>query len=100
MAMSEYSSRKGVPSRNCLGIQEIMKLIETIKVALQKAKEEKKKMATFHSLVLLNADLLEHLDPKAFCQSVGVTEAYHIEFRKMIAVAHMISESGYLIQKR
>lgn len=77
-----------------------MIIIETIKVALQKAQVEKKRMATFHSLILLHADQLEQLDPKAFCQSVGVTDAYHIEFRKMIAVARLFSESGYIIQKR
>ena len=77
-----------------------MKITETIKLALQKAQESKSKMSTFHSLVLLNADLLEHQDPHDFCRNVGVTKAYHIEFRKMIAVSKMLSVLGYSIQRK
>ena len=77
-----------------------MELIETIKQALLQAAEERKKVATFHSLVLLYASQLEHLDPHEFCRNVGVTDAFHIEFRKMIAAAHTLSDLGYSIQKR
>jgi dihydroorotase len=77
-----------------------MKIIETIKLTLQKAQEERNKTATFHSLVLLNANLLKDLDPYEFCRSVGVKRTYHIEFRKMIATAHTLSELGYSIQKK
>ena len=77
-----------------------MRNIETIKTALQKAAVERNKMATFHSLVLLHAELLEHLEPEEFCRQVGVPATYHIEFRKMIAVARRLSEMGYLIQRR
>lgn len=77
-----------------------MKIVETIKLALQKAQEDRNKMATFHSLVLVNADDLQHLDPHEFCRNVGVTKAYHIEFRKMIAAAHTLSDMGYSIQKQ
>lgn len=77
-----------------------MELIETIRQALKHAAEDRKKVATFHSLVLLHASQLEHLDPHEFCRNVGVVDAFHIEFRKMIAAAHRLSELGYSIQKR
>jgi len=75
-----------------------MKIIETIKLTLQKAQAKREKTAVFHSQVLLNAELLKNLDPHEFCRKVGVTKAYHIEFRKMIAVARTLSELGYSIQ--
>ena len=76
-----------------------MKIIETIKLTLQKAQAKREKTAVFHCQVLLNAELLKHLDPHEFCRNVGVTKAYHIEFRKMIAAARTLSELGYSIQK-
>jgi hypothetical protein len=76
-----------------------MKITETIKLTLQKAQAKREKTAVFHSQVLLNAELLKNLDPHEFCRNVGVTKAYHIEFRKMIAVARTLSELGYSIQK-
>jgi hypothetical protein len=80
--------------------QKNMEIIKIIKLAIQKAAKERKKMSTFHSQVLLHAKLVEHLDPAEFCRDVGVPAAYHIEFRKMIAVAHALSELGYSIQRR
>ena len=74
--------------------------IESIKRTIQGAVEKTKKMATFHSQVLLHAEVLEHLDPAAFCRDVDVPATYHIEFRKIIAAAHALSELGYSIQKR
>jgi len=76
-----------------------MEIVETIKLTLQIAQEKREKMAVFHSQVLLNADLLKNLDPHEFCRNVGVTKAYHIEFRKMIAVARTISKLGYSIRR-
>jgi hypothetical protein len=77
-----------------------MKNIESIKRAIQNATEKRKKTATFHSQVLLHAEILEHLDPAEFCREVGVPASFHIEFRKMIAAANALSELGYSIQKR
>jgi hypothetical protein len=76
-----------------------MKIVETIKLALQKAQANRKKTAVFHSQVLLNAELLENLDPHEFCRNVGVAKSYVREFRKMIAVARTLSELGYSIQR-
>jgi hypothetical protein len=76
-----------------------MKTVETIKLALHEAQAKREKTAVFHSQILLNANQLENLDPHEFCRNVGVTNAYHIEFRKMIAVARKLSEMGYSIQK-
>jgi hypothetical protein len=77
-----------------------MELVESIKLALQRAAEERNKVATFHSLVLINADRLKHLDAHEFCKNVGVTDTFHIEFKKMIATAQILSQLGYSIQKR
>ena len=76
-----------------------MKTIDTIKLALQDAIAKRGKMAMFHSQVLLNAAVLKNLDPHEFCKDAGLTKVYHIEFRKMIAVARTLSELGYSIQK-
>jgi hypothetical protein len=64
-----------------------------------KRTRKEKKMAMFHSQVLLNANLLKNLDPHEFCKNVGVTKAYHIEFKKMIAMARTLSELGYSIRR-
>lgn len=96
--LAELRRRQG--SSGLQRTQKIMEIIKIIKLAIQKAAKERKKMSTFHSQVLLHAKLLEHLDPVEFCRDVGVPAAYHIEFRKMIAVAHTLSELGYSIQKR
>ena len=77
-----------------------MDIIKTIKLALQKAAKERRKVRTFHTLVLVYANRLEHLDPHEFCRNVGVKDAFHSEFRKMINVAHTLSEWDYSIQKR
>jgi hypothetical protein len=77
-----------------------MKIIESIKLDLEKAAEERHKMATFHSLVLLHADSLVDFDPSMFCRDVGVPTSYQAEFRKMIATARTLSELGYSIQKK
>ena len=82
-----------------LSTLKIMKTVETIKLALQKAQAKREKTAVFHSQVLLNANQLKNLDPHEFCRNVSVTKAYHIEFRKMLAVARTLSEVGYSIQK-
>jgi hypothetical protein len=77
-----------------------MRNIDTIKQAIQKSVEKRKKTATFHSQVLLHAELLEHLDPVQFCRDVGMPVTYQIEFRKMIAASRALSDLGYSIQKR
>ncbi len=76
-----------------------MEIIETIKLALQEAGREKRKMATFHSLVLINADVLKHMDPHDFCRQVEVPDSYYIEFRKMLSVKHAFVGMGYSIVK-
>ena len=76
-----------------------MELIETARIALQKAEREKKKAATFHCLVLLHAEELVEYGGKDFCRDVGAKETYKTEFAKMIAVARRLREMGYAITK-
>lgn len=75
-----------------------MELIETIKLALQEAERENRKMATFHSLVLIHADVLRNMDPHEFCQNVEVPDSYCTEFRKMISVKSTLSGLGYSVR--
>ena len=74
-----------------------MEIIETIRLALREAERENRKMATFHSLVLIHADVLRNMDPHEFCQSVDVPDSYCTEFRKMISAKHTLAGLGYTI---
>ena len=76
-----------------------MELIETARLALQKAEKEKKKDATFHCLVLIHADELQDYGGKDFCREVGAKATYKTEFSKMIAAARRLKEMGYVIAK-
>lgn len=67
--------------------------------ALERARAERTLTATFHSLVLIHADELEDQEPLSFCLKVGLTEAYQIEFKKMISAARMLRTLGYRISK-
>lgn len=75
-----------------------MELIEQIKSQLQIAESEKRKMATFHSLVLIHAHTLKNMDPKEFCMQVGVPDSYQAEFRKMLAAERALAGMGYSIR--
>ena len=77
-----------------------MDTLAHIKNELLKARPHKKLTATFHSLVLAHADELQHIGPDCFCESVGMTNVWRIEFRKMIAAAQMLKDKGFHITKR
>lgn len=76
-----------------------MELIEQIKEALQIAEREKRKMATFLSLVLIHADALRTMDPSEFCAQVGVPDSYRAEFQKMLATEKALAGMGYHIRQ-
>lgn len=77
----------------------LAKVIATIHDAIESAEKDRKKMATFHSIVLLHAEELESVSPQGFCCEIGFAKAYHIEFRKMISLAHRLTELGFDLQK-
>ena len=77
----------------------LIEVVAAIRDAIKSAEKDRKKMATFHSLVLLHAEELQSVSPREFCQQIGVSEAYHIEFRKMISLSHRLTELGFDIQK-
>ena len=52
------------------------------------------KMGMFHYQVLINAKLLEDVNPIDFCRAVGVPDSYTVEFQKMLRVAKTIKEHG------
>jgi hypothetical protein len=69
-------------------------VIEQIKSAVNRAAANNQKIAMFHYQVLKNADELEGVDPKGFCNEISVSETYATEFRKMIALARLMKEQG------
>lgn len=69
-------------------------LMEQIKGAIHRAAGGNQKVAMMHFQILINADELAGIDPKAFCNEVSVSEKYATEFRKMIALARLMKEQG------
>ncbi len=77
-----------------------MDLIETIKTALDTARDNRTKTATFHSMILIHAKELEDRDALDFCRKVGVEDVWKTEFHKMISAARMLRELGFDITKK
>jgi hypothetical protein len=69
-------------------------VIEQIKAAVHRAAEKHQKTAMFHFQVLKNADELAGIDPNGFCKEISVPKSFAAEFRKMIALAHLMKEQG------
>lgn len=61
---------------------------------IREAALERNKMGMFHYQVLINAKLLEDVNPIDFCRAVGVPDSYTVEFQKMLRVAKTIEEHG------
>jgi hypothetical protein len=77
-----------------------MSIVELFSQELARAEAEHRKMAVFHSLVLIHATELDGHDPLEFCRSVGLTDAYQTEFRKMISVAKLLPELGVALTRK
>jgi hypothetical protein len=69
-------------------------VIEQIKTAVHQAAAQNQKIAMFDYQILTNAKALEGLKVETFCRDVGVPLSYHIEFRKMMALAKLLEELG------
>jgi len=67
---------------------------EQIRDAIKRAAATDQKIAMFHYQVLANASALRSVDPSEFCLAVGVPKSYQTEFRKMLALAHLMIEQG------
>lgn len=74
-------------------------MLEKIKRTIEEAAVSGQKIAMFHFQVLMNADVLETIDPKLFCKQVGVPESYATEFRKMLSLARIMRQQGLHISK-
>ncbi|MGH9414408.1 MAG: HTH-like domain-containing protein [Terriglobales bacterium] len=68
-------------------------MVEQIKKAINGAKKGQK-TRMFHYQVLKNAADLEGLNAKAFCHELAMLPSYATEFKKMIALAQLMRESG------
>lgn len=69
-------------------------LIAGIRDAVHGAAESGQKVAMLHYQVLLNADVLESVDPEQFCTLINVPSSFKTEFRKMISLARLIRQQG------
>lgn len=66
-----------------------------IREALERAEDEKTKIAMFHYIALKYApDFLDE-DPKHFCNAVGMKESYATEFRKMRALYLLMKANNF-----
>jgi hypothetical protein len=74
--------------------EEGVTMIEEIRKAVHDAALGNQKIAMFHFQVLKNADVLEGVDPEAFCRDINVPKTYQTEFRKMISLARVMREQG------
>lgn len=61
---------------------------------LNKAEENRNKIAMFHFLTLKYAEEFEDEDPKSFCRSVGMRECYATEFLKMRALHKLMKTNN------
>ena len=72
-------------------------MYEEIAAQIRQAARNRNKLATFHYLVLINADLLADVNPIDFCRQVGMGDSFATEFRKMIGLAKLMEERGVRI---
>ncbi|NOU36534.1 MAG: hypothetical protein HOO88_07170 [Kiritimatiellaceae bacterium] len=77
-----------------------MDLIDKIKTALDAARDNRTKTATFHSMILIHAKELEDRDALDFCRRVGIEDVWKVEFKRMISAARMLRELGFDITKK
>ena len=68
---------------------------EDIRELLNKAEENRTKIAMFHYIALKHAGDFIDKDPKAFCKAVGMQESYATEFLKMRALYLLIKENRF-----
>lgn len=75
----------------------------TIKKIAEKIKEaeiKKQKIAMFHFQALIHAEKFQGVDATQFCRDVGIRDSFATEFRKMMSLAQIIKEEGYVLKKR
>jgi len=72
--------------------------IEMIASKIKEGERLKRKIAVFHFQVLIHADEFRDVDAVQFCRDVGVRDSFATEFQKMLSLAQMIKDEGYVIQ--
>ena len=77
----------------------MFEILETIRSELQIAEQEKRKVTTFHFLVLKHASVLNKVDKYEFCDAVGMKESFVAEFDKMIRLAKHLETEGVILAK-
>ena len=73
-------------------------LMASIRTKIDKATESDERTAMFHFQVFLHAPELESVNATAFCKSLGMTETFKTEFRKMLNLRRMLAKQGYKLE--
>jgi hypothetical protein len=74
--------------------------VEMIATRIKEAQSQKKKVAMFHYQILMHADELRGVNAIQFCRDVGMQDSFATEFKKMLKLAEMIKDEGYVIKER
>jgi hypothetical protein len=69
-------------------------MFDEIREAIQSAALDQQKLAMFHFQVLRNAERMSGVDAIEFCRAVDVPVSFASQFRKMVALARIMRESG------
>jgi len=76
-----------------------MPILNKIRRALGEARADKKKTATFHSMILIHAAELDGMGSEECCRQLGLQKSYKTEFGKMISASRRLAELGYSVKK-
>ena len=73
--------------------------VERIASKIIEAERQNRKIAMFHFQTLIHADEFRGVDAIQFCRDVGMRDSFATEFRKMMSLAQMIKDEGYVLKK-
>jgi len=69
-------------------------LVESIRKDIMEAAEDLQKTAMFHLRTLQNAEEIDKINSKSYCELVGVPVSYFTEVAKMVALAKLMKQEG------
>lgn len=77
----------------------ITHIISQIKEATEAARENGNYTAELHLQIIKHSDVLQNLSGKEFCDALGISDSYKVEFNKMINIAPRLKTSGLSVDK-
>ena len=69
-------------------------LIESIRIDVAVAAEDMQKTAMFHLRTLQHAEEVNLINPKEYCDKVGVPQSFFTEVAKMVALKKLMIQEG------